>query len=114
MTEITSLHPPHNGTVSDSAITPLSTRGPHSHGLLLATLQVQSPQAGGHCQGQSWALHLPTLMRSMLGPLMLPLRSTRKRISRVTVWRSVGKLPTSGQKFSISTGLWKMSLWNRF
>jgi len=45
---------------------------------------------------------------------MVPLQSTRKRTSRVTLCRSPGTPSIAGQKFSISTGLGKMSLWKRF
>lgn len=55
-----------------------------------------------------------TFTLSTSGPLMAPVRSTRKRTSRVTLCRSPGAASTSGQKLSISTGLWKMSLWKRF
>lgn len=50
----------------------------------------------------------------ILVPLMLPLRSTRNSSSLVALWSSAGSLSRLGQKFSIRTGLLRMSLWCRF
>lgn len=50
----------------------------------------------------------------ILVPLMLPLRSTRNRISLVAFCSSSCSDSKLGQKLSIRTGLLRMSLWYRF
>lgn len=55
-----------------------------------------------------------TLTRSMLPLLMLLLRSTRKINSPGALRRSSWAVRRSGQKFSMTTGWWGMSLFRRF
>lgn len=55
-----------------------------------------------------------TLTRSMLTPPMLLLRSTRKINSPGALRRSAWAVRRSGQKFSMTTGWWGMSLFRRF
>lgn len=49
-----------------------------------------------------------TLARPML--VLLPLQSTRKMNSPAAFWRSAGAVLSSGQKLSMRTGWWGMSL----
>lgn len=53
-----------------------------------------------------------TLARRML--VLLPLQSTRKMNSPAAFCRSAGAVLSSGQKFSMRTGWWGMSLCRRF
>lgn len=66
------------------------------------------------CGSYVWCWKQITLTRWMLLPLMLPLRSTRNSSSLVALCSSCGSHSRSGQKLSINTGLFKMSLWYRF